>query len=90
MSILRLLPERTGNIRKGSITYDGRNLLELPIEEMQRVRGEKISMIFQDPMSSLNPVITVGDQIAEVLQLHEAAGGKRAGKGREKGLKAQP
>lgn len=60
MSILRLLPERTGNIRKGSITYDGRNLLELPIEEMQRVRGEKISMIFQDPMSSLNPVITVG------------------------------
>ena len=69
MSILRLLPERTGNIRKGSITYDGRNLLELPIEEMQRVRGEKISMIFQDPMSSLNPVITVGDQIAEVLQL---------------------
>ena len=70
MSILRLLPERTGNIRKGSITYDGRNLLELPIEEMQRVRGEKISMIFQDPMSSLNPVITVGDQIAEVLQLH--------------------
>lgn len=76
MSILRLLPERTGNIRKGSITYDGRNLLELPIEEMQRVRGEKISMIFQDPMSSLNPVITVGDQIAEVLQLHEAAGGK--------------
>ena len=90
MSILRLLPERTGNIRKGSITYDGRNLLELPIEEMQRVRGEKISMIFQDPMSSLNPVITVGDQIAEVLQLHEAAGEKRAGKGREKGLKAQP
>ena len=76
MSILRLLPERTGNIRKGSIIYDGRNLLELPIEEMQRVRGEKISMIFQDPMSSLNPVITVGDQIAEVLQLHEAAGGK--------------
>lgn len=66
MSILRLLPERTGNIRKGSITYDGRNLLELPIEEMRRVRGEKISMIFQDPMSSLNPVITVGDQIAEV------------------------
>lgn len=76
MSILRLLPERTGNIRKGSIVYDGRNLLELPIEEMQKVRGEKISMIFQDPMSSLNPVITVGDQIAEVLQLHEAAEGK--------------
>lgn len=80
MSILRLLPERTGNIRGGSIIYDGRNLLKLPIEEMRRVRGEKISMIFQDPMSSLNPVITVGDQIAEVLQLHEAAEGKNSNK----------
>ena len=78
MSILRLLPERTGNIRKGSITYDGRNLLELPIEEMQRVRGEKISMIFQDPMTSLNPVLTVGDQIAEVIKLHDKISEKEA------------
>lgn len=76
MSILRLLPERTGNIRSGSIVYDGKNLLECSLEEMQKVRGEKISMIFQDPMSSLNPVITIGDQIAEVLQLHEAMEGK--------------
>lgn len=83
MSILRLLPERTGNIRNGSIVYDGTNLLGLPLDEMQQVRGEKISMIFQDPMSSLNPVITVGEQIAEVLQLHEAAEGRaerRSGK----------
>lgn len=74
-SILRLLPERTGNIRGGSITYDGRNLLDLAEDEMQAIRGEKISMIFQDPMSSLNPVLRVGEQIAEVLELHEQAGG---------------
>lgn len=80
MSILRLLPDRTGNIRNGSINYNGNNLLELPLEEMQKVRGEKISMIFQDPMSSLNPVITVGDQIAEVLQLHQAMEGKNGKK----------
>lgn len=82
MSILRLLPERTGHIRNGSIVYDGRNLLELSIDEMQHVRGEKLSMIFQDPMSSLNPVITIGDQIAEVLELHEKAG-KTPGKKRK-------
>ena len=85
MSILRLLPERTGNIRNGSITYDGNDLLELPIDDMQKIRGEKISMIFQDPMSSLNPVITVGDQIAEVLQLHEAAEGKNHKPGKRLG-----
>lgn len=71
-SILRLLPERTGNIRSGEIIFDGENLLQLPLEEMQqRIRGEKISMIFQDPMSSLNPVIPIGEQIAEVLELHQ-------------------
>lgn len=87
MSILRLLPERTGNIRKGSITYDGRNLLELPIEEMQRVRGEKISMIFQDPMSSLNPVITVEIRLPRCCSSMRQQG-ERAGKGREKGLES--
>ena len=69
-SILRLLPERTGNIRNGAIIYDGTDLMGLSIDEMQRIRGEKISMIFQDPMSSLNPVLRVGEQIAEVLELH--------------------
>lgn len=85
MSILRLLPERTGHIRSGSIVYDGRNLLDLSIHEMQHVRGEKISMIFQDPMSSLNPVITIGDQIAEVLELHEKADKSQRKPGRKKG-----
>jgi len=68
--ILRLLPERTGNIRRGVIEYDGVDLLKLRIGEMQAIRGEKISMIFQDPMSSLNPVLKVGEQIAEALELH--------------------
>lgn len=80
-SILRLLPERTGNIRSGKIFFDGEDLLSLALEDMQqRIRGEKISMIFQDPMSSLNPVITIGDQIAEVLELHEKTEGKHKGK----------
>lgn len=71
LSILRLLPERTGNIRSGSIEFDGVDILTLPNEEMRRIRGEKISMIFQDPMSSLNPILPIGKQIAEVLELHD-------------------
>lgn len=71
LAILRLLPERTGSIEAGSITFDGKNLLEMPEEEMRTmIRGEKISMIFQDPMTSLNPVMTVGEQIAEVIEYH--------------------
>lgn len=70
LSILRLLPEKVGNIDSGSIEFDGEDLLHLPEERMRAVRGEKISMIFQDPMTSLNPVITIGAQIAEVLELH--------------------
>lgn len=91
-SILRLLPERTGNIRSGSIVFDGEDLLSLPLEEMQlRIRGEKISMIFQDPMSSLNPVITIGDQIAEVLELHQAVETDKPGKpGKKRGRKHDP
>lgn len=85
MSILRLLPERTGHIRSGSITYDGQNLLDLSVDEMQHVRGEKISMIFQDPMSSLNPVITIGAQIAEVLELHEKSEKSQRTPGKKKG-----
>ena len=68
LSILRLLPERTAQIRNGSIELEGRNVLELSEKEMQKIRGEKVSMIFQDPMTALNPVLTVGDQIAESLQ----------------------
>lgn len=74
LSILRLLPERTAQIVSGSIELEGRNVLELTEKEMQKIRGEKVSMIFQDPMTALNPVLTVGDQIAESLLLHDDKG----------------
>ncbi len=71
LSILRLLPKYTGKVSPDSqIIYDGVNLLGLSEREMRKIRGGKISMIFQDPMTSLDPVITVGDQIAEVLKNH--------------------
>lgn len=70
LSIMGLLPERTGKILNGSIKLEDTNLLELNEKEMQAVRGGRISMIFQDPMTSLNPVIPVGDQILEALILH--------------------
>ena len=70
LSILRLLPNRVGKITKGSIVYDGTDLLKEPESFMLGLRGAKISMIFQDPMTSLNPTHTVGEQILEVLNLH--------------------
>ena len=70
LSILRLLPEATGKIIDGKITFDKKELLTLGEEEMRKVRGDKISMVFQDPMSSLNPVYTVGQQIGEAIKLH--------------------
>ena len=71
LSILRLLPEPAGQIVSGKILLDGTNLLELDKKEMRRYRGRVISMILQDPMTSLNPVYTVGDQIAESIRLHQ-------------------
>lgn len=70
LSIMGLLPERTGEIEHGEIFFEGKDLLKLKKKEMKAIRGEKISMIFQDPMTSLNPVLTVGDQILEGLELH--------------------
>ncbi len=70
LSVLRLLPPRVGCVTQGSIRYDGQDILSAPPQEMLSLRGRRISMIFQDPMTSLNPVITVGDQILEVLELH--------------------
>ena len=71
LSIMRLLPARVGRIAGGSIRFAGRELTELAEEEMRSVRGKEIGMIFQEPMTSLNPVHTVGAQIAEVLVEHE-------------------
>ncbi len=70
LSIVRLLPENAIVGAQGSIEYDGRNLLREPVERMRALRGRDFSMVFQEPMSSLNPVFTVGDQIAEVLRRH--------------------
>lgn len=69
-SIMRLLPQPYGKIINGSITFDGKNILDLPIEEMYKIRGSSIAMIFQEPMTALNPVHLIRRQIAEVLQLH--------------------
>lgn len=70
LSIMRLLPERTGKVLSGEIHFAGQELLNLPPQEMRKVRGDKIAMVFQDPMTSLNPVMTVGEQIAEAIELH--------------------
>lgn len=70
LSILNLIPDPPGVITSGTITFEGEDLLKKKDREMQHIRGRKISMIFQDPMTSLNPVMTVGDQIREVLELH--------------------
>ncbi len=70
LSIMRLVPNPPGRITAGEIRLEGRNLLELPESDMRAVRGDDIAMIFQEPMTSLNPVQTVGDQIIEAVQLH--------------------
>lgn len=71
LSILNLLPHPQGKVLSGSIKYNGEEILNKSNKEMTNIRGKKISMIFQDPMTSLNPVMTVGDQIAEGIRLHE-------------------
>lgn len=70
LGIMGLVPDPPGEVVGGSIVFDGQDLLKLPEKQMREIRGGKISMIFQDPMTSLNPVMTVGDQIAEVVLLH--------------------
>ncbi len=70
LSVMRLLPDGIGEVTEGSILLDGHDVLELPEEKMRKLRGRTVSMIFQDPMSSLNPVMTVGDQILEVVKEH--------------------
>ncbi|WP_425065644.1 ABC transporter ATP-binding protein [Reyranella sp.] len=72
LSIMRLVPNPPGRITAGEIKLEGRNLLDLPESDMRAVRGDDIAMIFQEPMTSLNPVQTVGDQIIEAVQLHRS------------------
>jgi peptide/nickel transport system ATP-binding protein len=77
MSILRLIPEPPGKIA-GQVRFNGRNLLAMSDREMRAIRGNDISMIFQEPMTSLNPVLTVGRQIGETLRLHQGMSKQQA------------
>ena len=77
-TILRILPDPPAKIVGGEVWLNGSNLLELPEKEMLKVRGDKIAMIFQDPMTALNPTMTVGNQIAEVILLHNEISNKEA------------
>lgn len=70
LSVMRLLPQNIGVIKSGQIIFEGRDLLRMPEREMRSIRGNKIAMVFQDPMTSLNPVMTVGKQIEEIIRLH--------------------
>jgi peptide/nickel transport system ATP-binding protein len=78
LSIMRLVPSPPGEIVSGEILYDGSDLLSLSENDMRKIRGQKISMIFQEPMTSLNPVFRIGDQIAEVIQLHQGISKREA------------
>ncbi len=78
LSIMRLIPSPPGKIASGSVLFNGMDLLKADVEEMRRIRGKDISMVFQEPMTSLNPVLTIGDQITEIIELHLGLGRKEA------------
>ena len=78
LSIMRLVDPVTGRYEGGEILFDGKDILKLPEKEMQQLRGNRLSMIFQEPMTSLNPVFTVGFQISESLMLHKGMDKKQA------------
>ena len=71
LSIMRLIPTPPGKFESGRIFFRGQNLLKTSEKEMQNIRGNEISMIFQEPMTSLNPIFTIGDQIMEAIRLHQ-------------------
>ncbi len=78
LSIMRLVADPPGRIESGSILFDGRDLLGLSEKEMRKVRGNEISIVFQEPLSSLNPVFTCGEQIREAIALHQKLGRKES------------
>ncbi len=78
LSILQLIQSPPGFIESGTISFDGTNLLDLSEDGMRKIRGNKISMIFQEPMTSLNPVFTIGDQVGEVFRIHQGCSKKEA------------
>jgi oligopeptide/dipeptide ABC transporter ATP-binding protein len=80
LSILRLVPSPPAQVRGGGILFHGQNLLRMPERELRAVRGNKIAMIFQDPMTSLHPLLTVGKQLTETMQAHHVSQGAAATK----------
>ncbi|OQX85925.1 MAG: peptide ABC transporter ATP-binding protein [Candidatus Latescibacteria bacterium 4484_7] len=78
LSIMRLLPESQAEIVEGEIVFEGTNLLELPEKEMRHIRGNEISIVFQEPLTSLNPVFTCGEQVREAIALHQRLGRKES------------
>ena len=78
LSIMKLIPQPPGKIVEGEINYNGVDLVDLKPNRMRKIRGKEIAMIFQEPMTSLNPVFTCGEQIAEALRLHEGLGRREA------------
>jgi len=87
LSIMRLVPSPPGKIVGGKIVFEGRNLLTISEKEMRQVRGNKIAMVFQEPMTSLNPVYTVGNQIVEAIRLHQKKSTRQAWPGAVRMLK---
>ena len=92
LSLMRLIPDPPGRIVGGSVKLDGRDMLTLDEAAMRHVRGKDISMIFQEPMTSLNPVMTIGDQIGEAILLHQDMSRARgdAPRGRDAAAGAHP
>ncbi len=98
LSLLRLIPDPPGRITQGQVLFAGRDLMRLSEEEMRQVRGGDIGMVFQEPMTSLNPVLTIGRQITETIEQHRggdrrggaAARGRAAGPGRHRRCRAAP
>ena len=80
LSLLGLLPKRVGRISAGSAIFEGQEILNLPEEKLRKIRGARIAMIFQDPLSSLNPVLTIGRQITEAVEIHRGVSHKEARK----------
>src|SRR5579872_5786928 len=78
LSIMRLVPEPPGQVRADALRFDGVDLLRLSEAEAREVRGARLAMVFQDPMRSLNPVLTIGRQLTEVLRRHERLDGRAA------------
>jgi oligopeptide transport system ATP-binding protein len=78
LSMMRLIPSPPGRITGGQVLFEGRDLLEMDMDEIRQVRGNRVAMVFQDPMTSLNPVLTIGRQVSEALELHMGMDGAQA------------